>query len=54
MWKPQPLPIAVDFETKEVLRQLARAHQALAELKGIATTIPNENILLETLTLQEA
>lgn len=54
MWKPQPLPIAVDFETKDVLKQLARAHQALAELKGIATTIPNENILLETLALQEA
>ncbi|MDV7390083.1 Fic/DOC family N-terminal domain-containing protein, partial [Arthrospira platensis SPKY1] len=30
------------------------AHAALAELKGIASTIPNQNILINTLGLQEA
>jgi len=37
-----------------VLRQLAKAHRALAELKGAAQTIPNESILIDTLSLQEA
>ena len=30
------------------------AHKALAELKGVANTIPNESILITTLSLQEA
>lgn len=50
----QPLPIKKDVETKVVLRKTALAHRALAELKGVINSIPNENILLETLTLQEA
>ncbi|MEM9483801.1 MAG: Fic/DOC family N-terminal domain-containing protein, partial [Cyanobacteria bacterium P01_F01_bin.116] len=37
-----------------MLKKLLRAHQALAELKGIAATIPNESILINTLALQEA
>ena len=49
-----PLPSAVALETPEVLRQLARAHRQLAELKGVAGTIPNESILIDTLALQEA
>lgn len=36
------------------LRQLAASHRKLAELKGVARTIPNETILISTLTLQEA
>lgn len=48
------LPLPYDLETKEVLKQLNKANKKLAELKGIATTIPNENILISTLTLQEA
>lgn len=48
------LPITVDVETKLVLRQVAKARGALAELKGVTSSIPNENILLETLTLREA
>ncbi len=49
-----PLPSAVSLETPEVLRQLARSHRQLAELKGAAGTIPNESILIDTLALQEA
>ncbi len=49
-----PLPASIVLETPAVLRQLAKAHRQLAELKGVAGTIPNENILIETLALQEA
>ncbi len=37
-----------------MLKKCAKAHQALAELKGIVATIPNESILIRTLSLQEA
>ncbi|MFO7630843.1 MAG: Fic family protein [Prochlorococcaceae cyanobacterium] len=37
-----------------VLRALAAANRALAELKGRAATIPNQGILIDTLALQEA
>ena len=48
------LPLGTGFETKPVLKKLASAHRYLAELKGMASTIPNESILISTLTLQEA
>lgn len=53
-WKPSYLPYDKDLETKAVLKKLAGAHRALAELKGIAQTIPKQEILINTLTLQEA
>lgn len=48
------LPLAKDIETKRILKKLASTHRALAELKGVVSTIPNENILINTLGLQEA
>jgi len=54
MWQPTLLPLHVDLESKTVLRKLPGAHRALAELKGIADTIPNQGILLNSLALQEA
>lgn len=48
------LPLNIDLETIKVLKSLPSAHAALAELKGIASTIPNQNILINTLGLQEA
>lgn len=48
------LPLRLDIESKRVLKSLPLAHASLAELKGIALTIPNETILLNTLGLQEA
>jgi Fic family protein len=51
---PLPLSPSVALETPEVLRQLARSHRQLAELKGVVGTIPNESILIDTLALQEA
>lgn len=43
-----------DLETKAILKALTKARAALAELKGVASTIPNEQILIDTLSLQEA
>lgn len=48
------LQLSYDLETKAILKQLNNANRRLAELKGVAMTIPNENILVSTLTLQEA
>lgn len=48
------LPLGFDIETKAILKQLNQSHRRLAELKGVAQTIPNERILISTLTLQEA
>lgn len=47
-------PPSNDFESVEVLKRLVQAHRYLAELKGLALSIPNEGILIDTLTLQEA
>ncbi len=48
------LPLNVDLETVTILKQLNNANKQLAELKGVAQTIPNEAILINSLTLQEA
>jgi Fic family protein len=53
-WKLIPLPYPGDLETKSILKQLPAAHAALAELKGIIQSIPNQIILLNTLGIQEA
>ena len=53
-FKLYKLPLKKDIETKPVLKKLNEAHRALAELKGLVSSIPNENILINTLGLQEA
>ena len=42
------------FEIPTILKKLALASRNLAELKGVAVTIPNQGILINTLSLQEA
>jgi len=51
-----PLSPALEaaIESRAVLKKLAKAHAALAELKGVVASIPNSSILLNTLSLQEA
>ena len=49
-----PLPDLNQLETRAVLKKTAEAHRYLAELKGVAGSIPNEAILINTLALQEA
>ncbi len=48
------LPLDFDLETKAILKKTAAARSALAEMKGAALSIPNESILISTLSLQEA
>ena len=48
-----PLPNIEQWETRRVLKKTAEAHRYLAELKGIAASIPNEAILINALSLQE-
>lgn len=48
------LPLSADIESRAILKKLASAHRALAELNGVAQIIPNEVIILNTLSLQEA
>ncbi len=53
-YSPPLLPLSIELETKPVLKKLMKAHQALAELKGVGGIIPNQNILINSLSLQEA
>lgn len=38
------LPLSYDLETKAILKQLNNANRRLAELKGVAMTIPKEHL----------
>ena len=48
------LPPKVEIESKVILKQLNKATRALAELKAYADVIPNKEILISTIALQEA
>ncbi|MBW2109698.1 MAG: Fic family protein [Deltaproteobacteria bacterium] len=48
------LPPRADVETKPVLKKAIAANRALAELKGLGGTIPNQALLVNSLILQEA
>ena len=47
-------PLREKVETFEILRQTNKSTAALAELKGIAKTIPNQAMLINAIVLQEA
>ncbi|PHI18047.1 addiction module protein [Lewinellaceae bacterium SD302] len=53
-WQIELIPSRPDLESRKILKKLPAAHAALAELKGLAATMPNQNILINTLSLQEA
>jgi len=48
------LPAKAELETTAVMKQLIKSHQALAELKGYAKILPNEEVLIHSIILQEA
>ena len=54
MYKIPKLPLSFEVETKAALKKAALAQAKLGELKGICKIIPNEDILINTLVLQEA
>jgi Fic family protein len=53
-YKIPQLPLEFDLETKAIMKKTTAARSALAEMKGAALSIPNESILISTLSLQEA
>ena len=48
------LPPEKDIESRLVLKKAVSAGRALAELKGLGETIPDQGLLLNSLVLQEA
>ena len=48
------LPPNVEVETKKILKQAITSNKILAELKGRADEIPNQSMLVNAITLQEA
>ncbi len=53
-FKPLHQLDAARFDTPAILKKLAISSRRLAELKGIAGSIPHQGILINTLGLQEA
>jgi Fic family protein len=49
-----PLPPEIHLETTKILKKLIEARSNLAQLKGISQAIPNQKVLVNTLSLQEA
>lgn len=50
-----PLPIKEElYETVEIYKKLGEAKAALAKLHGRSAVIPNQGLLINTISLQEA
>ncbi len=54
MNKLQKLPPNFNFNTHKILKKTIEANKALAELKGYSDVIPNKNILINAVTINEA
>ena len=48
------LPPKADIENKAILKKTIAASRALSELKGAITNLPNPNLFIDTINLQEA
>jgi len=48
------LPLTQEIETTKILKKAIQSNRALAKLNGIANIIPNSQILINSLALQEA
>lgn len=48
------LPPTADLESKAVLKQAISANRVLADLRGLAARIPNQDVLIRSIVLQEA
>ncbi|MBF4691501.1 Fic/DOC family N-terminal domain-containing protein [Fusibacter ferrireducens] len=44
----------IDVETKEIMREVSKANRRIAELKGYSEIVPNKNILINAITLNES
>ncbi len=52
--KTKNFPPSTNLETPTILKKAIQANRALAQLNGTAKIIPNQNILINALVLQEA
>ena len=52
--KTKIFPPSINLETKKILKKTIQANRTLARLNGVAQIIPNQNILINSLVLQEA
>lgn len=50
----KPLPPRINLESPEILKKAITANRYLAELKGYCQTLPNPDLLLNTIILQES
>ena len=53
-YKIPVLPLASSIETPKILKKAITANKVIAELKGLAQSIPNQSILINTLSIQES
>jgi Fic family protein len=53
-WKSTNLPYAINLDTIAILKKLVVTHRSLAELKGIAQSIPRQEVLINSIAIQEA
>lgn len=53
-YKIPELPLSIEVETKPVLKATNAAYRALSDLRREAAKVPNQGILIDTLSLQEA
>jgi len=51
---PQLPPPGVNLETSEILRHLAKASRHLGELNGLCASLPDPQLLINTIILQES
>ena len=54
MLPPRNLENEINLETVTIMREVSKAHRNLAELKGYSEIVPNKNILINAITLNEA
>jgi len=51
---PQYMGKIIDIETKEIMREASKANRRIAELKGYSEIVPNKNILINAITINES
>lgn len=54
MFKLKKLPPKADFNKSKILYKTIEANRSLAELKGYSDVLPNKNILINAVTINEA
>ena len=54
MFELKSLPPNIDFDTLQILKSTNEANKALAELKGYSDILPNKNILINAIIINEA